>query len=372
MAKVKLTISSIFNGMAPSAMFGTKDEYQLAIGIDPDMPLSDQSTDIKTGGCIRPVNYTAFSDTAVTSYPIAILTTPKTALVYVVLANGRLISYTSAFATETLIGTVAGGVASGALYYNNYIYIMTPTNVSRYGPLDGTAALVDSVWTGATLGSLTALTNTTYPNSLMSVPYLNHFGVTHIDNNIYFLDFLNGKGMVHAIKTKKTTAEGDTNDGSAYNIVNLPMNYLPISISSYGENLVVSACFTSNGTIIQGKAALFFFNPADTVKSFYQAVNLPDTICSGLKYINGILYGLSGDLNGGYRIFRYAGGETIQTLKIIEEGNPPLQGAVAAIGNRIVWAADTTTPVVASGLYGYGSKSDLFPRGLHNICVTTF
>lgn len=375
MAKKVYTIKSIFEGLAPSALFGATGEFQAALGIDPDMPLTDDSTDKKTGGAIRPVNYTSFSGAEVTSYPIAILTTPKTSLVYVVLANGRIISYTSSFASETLIGTVSGGVANGAFYYNNYIYVIGTTNVSRYGPLDGVAALTDGVWTGATLGSLTALVNTTYPTGKLGVSYLNHFGVTHVDGCAYFLDYKDGIGMVHRISTKKVTAEGDTNGtviASAYNVLDLPFNYMPMTISSYGNNLIVAASFTSNGTIVQGKAALFFFNPSDTTPSFYQILNLPDSICSGLKYNNGILYGLSGDLAGGYRLWQYIGGDSIQTLKIIEEGYPPLQGAVDAVGSRIVWAADNSVPVAASGLYGYGTKSDLFPRGLHHIAAATF
>ena len=82
MAKLKISISSIFEGQAPSFAFGSKGQYQVGIGIDPDMPLTDDTTDLKTGGAIRPVNYTAFSDTTVTSYPVSILTTPKNTNVY--------------------------------------------------------------------------------------------------------------------------------------------------------------------------------------------------------------------------------------------------------------------------------------------------
>jgi len=360
--------------MTPSYAFGSKSQYQAAIGIDPDMPLSDDTTDLKAGGAIRPVNYTAFSSTNVTSYPVAILTTPKNTNVYAVLADGKLISYDSALGTETAIGAASGG-ASHAIYYNNYIYITTPTNVSRYGPLDGSPALVDSVWTGATLGSLTALTNTTYPTSILSVKYPNHFMTTHVDGCCYILDYANGKGMVHKISTKKVTNEGDTNGTtitSAYNILDLPFNYMPMTISSFGNDLVLAASFTTNSSIIQGKAALFFFNPADTTPSFYRTVNLPDAVCTGLKYVNGILYGISGDLAGGYRVWRYIGGDAVEILKIIESGYPPLPQTVEAIGNRLVWAADTTYPATTSGIYAYGSKSDLFPKGLHHIAITTF
>ncbi len=101
-------------------------------------------------------------------------------------------------------------------------------------------------------------------------------------------------------------------------------------------------------------------------------MKLPDPICSVLKYVNGVLYGLSGSLNGGYRLFRYVGGDAIETLKIIEDGFPPLQNAADFAGNRLVWGANTTLPIVSSGLYAYGSKSDLFPRGLHHIAISGF
>lgn len=374
MAKLQIKINTIFDGFQPSALFGQDDEYLSAIGIDPDMPITDAATDVKTGGVIRPVQYGTFSGGLVDSHPIWIGTTPKTTKIYAVLGNGKLLSYTSSFGSETLIGQVSAANARGAAYYNNYIYIATGTNVSRYGPLDGTPTLTDGVWTGSTLGTLTAPVDTLYPSNLLGTTYLNHFMTTHVDGSLYFLDYKAGVGMVHMINTKKTTNEGDTNDTtkpSAYNVLDLPFNYMPISISSFGNDLVVSASLTQNGTISQGKSALFFFNPADVTPSFYRIVKLPDPICTGLRYENGILYGFSGQTNGkGYRLFQYVGGDTIQTLKQLDHGYPPMQGAVDAIGNKLAWAADTTVPMTASGLYGYGSKSDLFPRGLHHLATS--
>lgn len=374
MAIEKVTIDSISDGFMPSALFGGPGQYSGAVGIDPDFPLTDAATDLKAAGAIRPTAYSAFSSSEMTGYAIAIFTVPKNTNIYAVLANGKLLSYDNAFGTPTTVGTVAGSNAGGAFYYNNYIYITgtgsSKDNVSRYGPLDGSPSLVDDVWKGATLGSLTALGNATYPTSLLSVLYPNHWGITHVDNCAYFLDYASGKGMVHKISTKKVTNEGDTNGttiASAYDILDLPLNYLPMTICSYGNNMVVAGVFTTDGTIRQGRAALFFFNPSDTTPSFYNVTNLPDSICSAMWYENGELFGISGDLNGGYRLFHYLGGAAIETLSYIEEGNPPLPGAISSIGSRLVWAADTTIPMVSSGLYGYNSKSSLFPMGLHHI-----
>jgi hypothetical protein len=374
MAKLQVSIDSVSDGFMPSASYGSPGQYSVAVGIDPDMPLTDATSDMKAAGAIRPVAYSAFSGSEVTSHPISILTTPKNTNTYTVLGNGRMISYDSAFANATLVATSLSGKAGGAFYYNNYIYI-TGTgagsdDVGRYGPLDGSPSYTDSVWKAATLGSQTALVNTTYPTSILSTLYPNHWGTTHVDGSAYFLDYKDGVGMVHKISTKKVTSEGDTNSTitpSAYNILDLPYNYLPISICSYGNNMVVSATHSTSGSIKQGKAALFFFNPADTTPSFYNITNLPDTICSALWYENGEIYGTSGDIGGGYRLFHYLGGASIETLAYIEEGNPPLQGAVSSMSNRLVWAADISIPMTSSGLYGYGSKSGLFPMGLHNI-----
>lgn len=369
------TISSIFEGQTPSGVFGQPGQFLTSIGIDPDVPLSDGEVDYKTAGLLRPVTYEAFSSVAVDAPVIEIITNPKDLLTYVVLSNGKIFSYAFGddIASETYIGQVADSVARGADYYNNYIYIRTVDDVSAYGPLNGSPSLVDHVWTGATLGAQTALTDTDYPTTLLGLGYLNHYGTVHVDNALYFLDFKDGVGMVHKIKTTKGTFEGDTNDGSAYNILDEPLSDIPMTISRYANDLVVACSFSTQQNTLQGRCSLFFFNPTDTIPSFYREVPLPDAICSALWYVNGTLYGISGDLDGtGYRLWKYLGGDVIQTLKMIEDGYPPLQSAITAVANRIVWGANTTYPIVSSGLLAFGSKSDLFPRGLHNIARSGF
>lgn len=427
----------------PSALFGSENQYLQAIGIDPDVPLTDSATDIKTGGSIRPVQYAQFSGAEIDAAPIAIITEPKSDLTWVVLSNGKIIAYEDDLtsANSHSIGQVSGNKARGAWYYNNYIYITTPTDVSRVGPLNtlpfdgqtgnfttgltitgGTSGataviisqvdagatgtltldqisgtfldnetitdsgsgsatvnrtfaslLTDGVWTGATLGSQTALKDSGYPVTLFNIGYLNHFGFAHTNGVSYFLDFKDGLGYIHKIQTTKTTNQGDTNDGSAYGSVgalSLPFDYIPITACSYGIDVAVTATPTSDTTVNQGNAILAFWDAAEEL--FYRIIKLPDPICSVLKYVNGTLYGLSGSLNGGYRLWRYVSGDVIETLKIIEDGLPPLQMAADFAGNRLVWGANTTLPIVSSGLYAYGSKSDLFPRGLHHIAVSGF
>jgi hypothetical protein len=445
--KVPIIIGSIFEGFMPSALFGGENEYLQAIGIDPDVPLTDSATDLKTGGCIRPVQYSAFSDTEIDAAPLAIITTPQSDLTWVILANGKIVAYddTLIAADSHSIGQVTGNIARGAFYYNNYIYIIgtgaAHDDVSRVGPLNtlpydgqsgnftvglvvtgatsgatgtivadvdagatGTLTLnqvsgifennenitdsstgaavvnrtfasliTDNVWKGATLGSQAALGDGTYPTTLFGIGYLNHFGIAHSDGAAYFLDYQDGQGYIHKIQTKKTTNQGDTDDGSAFQSVgdlSLPLDYIPITCCSYGNDLVVSGTKTVDSTVNQGNAMLFFWDAAEEL--FYRKITLPDPICSVLKYVNGTLYGISGDISGGYRLWRYVGGDAVETLKIIEDGYPPLQGAADFVGNRIVWGANTTLPIVSSGLYAYGSKSDMFPKGLHHIAISSF
>lgn len=441
MARKVITIDSIFEGFMPSALYGSQGQYLLGIGIDPDVPLTDSATDIKTGGAIRPVQYTQFSSTEIDAAPIAIITEPKSDMTWVILSNGKIVAYKDALtsATSYSIGQVTGSTARGAWYYNNYIYITTATDVSRVGPLNtlpydaqsgnftagltvtggtsGATGIIVSDVDGGTAGTLTlqqisgifvdnetitdtstgsatvnrsfasligntfwtstlsetALTDTGFPTTLFSIGYLNHFGFAHSDGASYFLDSKNGRGFIHKLQTTRTTNQGDTDDGSAYQSVgdlSLPFDFVPVTAVSYGIDIVISGSRTVDTTTNQGNAILCFWNAADEL--FYRIIKLPDPICSNLKYVNGVLYGLSGDINGGYRLFRYVGGDAIETLKIVEDGYPPLQMASDFAGNRFVWGANTTTPVITSGLYAYGSKSDLFPRGLHHIARTSF
>lgn len=368
-----IRIESVFDGWQPSFHFGRKGQFLRSIGIDPDVPLSDSASDIITSGVIRPVKYAKFSGSNVTGYPIAIFTTPKNALIYAVLSNGRCVSYDSSLGSETLVFTTSLQTVTGAFYYNNYIYVINDTDIARYGPLDGTPALVENVWTGATLGLQSALTNNQTLQTRNSVPYLNHPHYVHVDNKAYFCDYKNGQGYVHYVRTKKTTAEGDTNDGSTYGSPAgasfLPFNYIPMAIGAYGNDLVIAAALTSNGSIVQGSCSLFFW---DTVSpNFYRAVPIPDAICTVLRYQNGTLEGLSGNMTGGVRHFKYLGGDSISTIDYIEEGHPPMQNAACFFGNRFVWGAFLTYPDNVAGLMAHGSKSDLFPRGLHHIAVSS-
>lgn len=226
MSTIIVKQESIDGGISPTYFGDTKrNQYRIGLGIDPDITMiSGVSTSAyKMSNCVMPVGYTKFSSTEVDAYPIKWITPPaSTEYVYCVLSNGKLVRYTSVLGTPTTIGTVTGNVANGAEYYNDYIYITTGTDVSRYGPLSGAAALTNTVWTGATLGALTALGNAvTYP-TINGVPIPKHWMHSHVDGQLYLLDFIqgagaSGQGIVNVIRTTTT----GTNNGSAYNVLDL-------------------------------------------------------------------------------------------------------------------------------------------------------
>ena len=374
MAKKIIKIESINGGWASNARYAASDQFSWSEGIDPDKDIDTATGSPQPSGMLSPTAYSKFSGANVNKFPIAIITTPKDTNIYVVLKNGRLISYTSSFGSETLIGTVTGSNADGATYYNNYIYIFgtgaSKDDVSRYGPLNNSPTLVDNVWKGATLGSQTALTNTQYPTLNFGGDLLNHWGHVHTDSALYFCDVVNGQGVIHKIKTTKTTDEGDTNNGSTFNVLDLPIGFLPTDIESYGTDLIVLATSSSQTTVIQGLASLFLW---DTISdSFYRQVPLLDSLATAIINHNGVIKIWSGAGTAGnvMRLSAYYGGFSVSELKGVTAGFPPAQGAVDFIGDRIIFGTSfsvSSTQGNQNQVLSYGSIYSGNRLGFHSI-----
>lgn len=381
--------NSVWGGQSPSQYYAGDGQYLIGIGIDPFLPISDSAGDRRSSGVLRPSAYAKFSSTVVDGYPIWIGTVPELTNIYSVLQNGDLVSHSSAFGSETLVGTVTGTTSGGAAYYNNYLYIATGTDVSRYGPLDGTPAITNTVWTGTTLGSQTALVDTTYP-TLRGVELPNHPMHTHIDGKLYVGDYdstsstdtTRGKGLIHAISTKFSTTEGTGNNGSTYNVLDLPPGWMPIAIESYGNDLVIAAFQTTNATLTQGRSALFFWNTID--QSFDNIVYLPDSLVTALKNVNGQLFVFSGSISNGagesngYRVSVFVGGQSIQTLFYSDTGCPPFPSGVEAIGDRVYWGTFETVQTTTPGTPTYycvvkalGTKNPAVPAGVHSVAKSS-
>ena len=358
----QITITSILGGQAESFYLGGKGSFNSSIAVDPDQPTS--SGNIKSSGSLIPVGYSKFSSTGLTGYPKWIVTNPKNTLTYVYDSAGNLISYTSGLTGESVISTIANATGNGMVYYNDYIYVFRNTDVDRYGLLSGTPSLTSGVWTGATLGSQTALANTTYP-TLRGCAMPNHPAIVHGDGALYFLDYVGGQGVVHKI----LTTVGGTNNGSAYNVLDLPFGYYPTCLASYGNDLVIGAIQTSSDVaVIQGKAAIFFWDTTNA--SFYRMTQLQDPIVSALLNTNGTFYIFSGNTVGGVRVSKYLGGDVLSQITFQNEGFPPFAGAVEGIGNKIMWGGFVEYPEKAAIVSSYGSVNNL-PMGLQCIARAT-
>ena len=375
MAKRTINISSILGGIAPSLYLGGANQFLDSVSVDPDLPVDDSGiSTIRTSGVLVPTRYGDFSSTNLTAAPLWITTNPKDTNTYVYAANGRMVSYSSALTSgsEALAFTAATSTGNGAAYYNNYLYYASNTDVGRYGPLDGSPAKDDDAWTTSVLGTQTALTDTTYP-SFNSIEMPNHPMFKHVDNRLYFGDVIGtgddqGKGTIHMIRTRKGSDEGDTNNGSTAEVLKLPFGFKPTCIGSYGTDLVIGAIQTTDSTINQGNAALFFWDTFST--NYYRQVTLPDPFVTALLNNNGVLYTWSGNNVDGVRISSYIGGDSIKQIGYLEEGFPPFAGAVDAVGNRISWGANKTNPSTAACVYSIGSKTNL-PEGMNNIAITS-
>ena len=365
--KFEVKIESILGGQSRDLYNGSPDQFHISIGIDPDIQLINTNAN-KTSGAIVPSSYAEFSSTVLTGDPMWAISSPKDTNLYVVTDDDELISYSSSLGSEAEIGngyadTSESGNGNGAAYYNNYIYMATTIDVARYGPLDGTAAITKSYWSGTL--SLGALTNTTYTN-LRGVFIPNHPMHVHSDNKLYFGDITGGQGVIHYFQTSKTTDEGDTNNGSTFNALDLPFGYRPVDIESWGTDLAVLAVEGLNANVIQGKSSLFLW---DTVAdSFYLKADIQDPFATALLNHNGHLYIWSG-ASRGCRVSVYEGGYSARTLGIVQEGAPPFAGAVAAIGERIMWGSYTDYPFDSASVFAMGYK-DKFDTAIHNIINT--
>ena len=376
MAELTFRIESIFEGQSSTQYFGSENQFNTSVAIDPDLPIG---SDVKTSGMLVPTRYEKFSGTEIDGFPNWIVTQPKTTNSFVYTSAGKLHSFNSSLvmrATDekstALPISITGGAGNGTAYYNNFIYLAEATDVSQYGGMDQGAsiALTENVWTGAKLGSLAALTNTTYP-SIRGTPIPNHPMHVHGDNSCYFGDVVDGQGVLHKIRTTKTTIEGDTNDTSVFNALDLPFGFFPTDIESWGTDIVIAAIQTTDTTINQGRAAIFVWEPTN-VDSFYRGpIYLPDPLVTAMSNINGVVHIWSGNSVNGVRISRYIGGDTIEEIVYLEEGVPPFAGAVDALGSRLVFGGYTTYPVASASVLSFGSKRRDLPRGLHNIVKTT-
>lgn len=344
-------------GRSPLLNFASKGQYISSIGIDPDFPISD--TDKLPSGFLRPTSMADFSGVNVNATPLWLSTNPKNELVYAYLANGKLVSYSSALASETLRTTVTTSSGNGMAYYDNYLYLAKNADIARYGRLDGSPTVTQAYWTSSL--SLTALTNTTYPSidpSGANVEMPNHVMHRHTDDKLYICDVhANGYGIISYIKTKKTTNQGDTDDGSTYNALDFDYGLYPTTIATYQTNLAVAVIEGVSTSVRQKNAKMSFWDTTSDSFSLITDDELPDPLITAVLNVNGVLWVASGSAKGGCRISKYVGGYHSQQVFYDPHMLPPLQGAFAHLLNRVVFGSAVDYPANYGLVTAIGSSS---------------
>lgn len=381
MAKIQVKIESILGGRGSLSDFGQIGQFKDSLAIDPDR--SALGNGLRSSGLLVPtpsISLGTFSGSGIDDEILWMNTTPKDDDVYVYDRAGKV--YTVRLSSY-LISDLNAGIAltastgNGATYYDNYQYFCKNTNVCRYGPLSGARTYNQAYW-GTTL-SMTALSNgVTYPALRTGTTrYPNHVMHVHLDDKLYICDVpssgaKNNSGVVHYIRTRRDTVEGDTNNGSTWNALDLGFGIFPTALASFGTDLAIAAYEgdTSSGNTRGKRAKVFFWDT--TSSSFNKEVELPDPFCSALKNVNGTLYTFSGNPGDlGVRICKFVGGYTFEEVAYLEDSQMPPQGAVDHLMSRILFGGFSSSMSNFGSLYALGSRIGKISTGIFNIMRTS-
>lgn len=378
--RLQIRINSILGGQSPLAYLSKEDQFLSSGGIDPSAPSDDGVTNLWAlpSGIIRPTPAEFEGYLGTSAKPLWIQTQPKDDLLYVYDSVGSVHTLTKPGYTITGLGDLNDGgdaAGNGMAYYDNYMYFARATTIARYGPLDGTPAFTDDYWVG-TLG-LTALSNTSYPQDISSVPFPNHILHRHSDGRLYIADVVDNTGTLHYIQTTKTTIEGDTNNGSTYDKVNVGYGLWPTAMESYGENLVIAfyeGPFDSTAERKSRAKVAFWDTNSDNVNQITW-VEYPDDYISAIKNANGVLYFISGTPGAyGFRVMRYVGGYSFEEVAKIKFSEMPMPGATDAIADQLLFGGSTDKPFdtayLRPAIYSLGLQTGGITRGLFNIFHT--
>lgn len=362
-----ILINSILGGESLTSHFATKDQFGDSLGIDPAYPLDSttlatNSRVMKASGLLRPVGSAKFSGTTITNAPMWQVPNPKNSLVYVYDARSSAYSIDPTGPTVTALsdaGTLSStGHGDGCEYYDNYIYFSTPSDLTRYGPLDGTPGFQISYWQ-ATLG-LSAIPEISTPGVVFNtnLGYPRKVLKRHSDGKMYIgHKTAGGQGAISYVSTTKTTVEGDTNNGSTFSKLVFGYGLFPVAIESYGGGLAIalmenSAISTTGG---KNRAKLAFWDTVSTNFNSMLWVEFPDELITAIKNVNGVLYIASGNYNQyGCRISRYVGGYSIKEVAYYESAIPPFQGAMDGTANNLIFGSTTDIPEQAGAVYSVG------------------
>lgn len=376
--RYQIKIESVLGGHSPTTHFAAANQYKASYGIDPGSPINDTinaTYGTKPSGLLRPTISSTLTGT-LNNTPFWMDGVRGTTTIFVYDRGGSAYTFSPSGSTFTGLsdaGTLSNSSGNGMAYYDNYLYFAKDTDITRYGPLDGTPGFVDNYWTG-TLGK-TALTDTYYPlhnagGSYSNLP--NHFLHRHSDGRLYIADAVDNQGTLHFIQTTKTTVEGDTNNGSTYDYINVGYGLMITCMETYGEFLVM-ALFERDGTGNQtgrGKstrAKVAFWDTTSQNINSITWVEFPDGLITAMKNVNGTLYVFSAPAERafGYRVSRYVGGYSFEEVWSSEDGVSPFPGAVDGTSNRLVFGSRQAVPDTRGVAFSLGlSTNNLSNQGI--------
>ena len=355
--------------------FNGAGQFRASLGIDPAQPIDDLDTAYSSvaSGILRPVAAQNFTSSTIVKAPMWMNTNPKDGNVYVLDYQGSTYSLSSALTSATALsdGGTMSGTGNGSAYYDNYQYFAKGTDICRYGPLNGAPTFTGNYWTGA-LGKA-ALTDTTYPTDFLNgIRYPNHPMHRHSDGKLYFGDVSGNQGIINKISTTKTTVEGDTNNGSTLAALTFGYGLWPMAIESYNSGLAIALFEGSSVNLRQTRAKLAFWDTTSNNFNTIVWVEYPDSLITALRNVNGILYVFSGNYrSAGFRITKFTGGYSFHEVYYSETGQPPFQGAVDAIVNRVLMGTYTTIPEPAGCVYSVGLQKHALGQGIFNTSRAT-
>lgn len=365
--------------------FAAPDQFRASIGIDPSIPISDD-IDLGTAsipsGVLRPIGVSDLSESnqTINGIPLWLGGHPKAGFSNNFMYDAAGSVYTITSLTVSSCGDLNdGGSASGngMAYYDNYMYFARDTTIARFGPLSSVSpTFTDDYWVG-TLGK-TALTNTPY-RQFFNVSggilgrYPNHVMHRHSDGKLYIADVVDNQGTIHYIQTKKTSVEGDTDNGSTYDKVNVGYGLWPTAMESYGTSLVIAfneTEITSGGNVRTIAKIAFWDTTSDTVNVNQITWNeFPDEYITAIKNVNGELYFISGFApfglgTFGFRLTRYIGGNSFEEIAKFPAGSPPPAGAVDGFGQRLVFGGFTIVPETRACAFSHGTNISGISTGI--------
>jgi hypothetical protein len=254
--------------------------------------------------------------------------------------------------------------SDGAMYFTNFNYgqgevnkILTASSMKVSGGGIEVGDFIEGQTSGTTATVLaierdvnTSFTGSKYKEARMAV--VNRDGAFTVGETVKNIE--GGE-----VEVTEALVNGNINIGSDKSVLKLPTGYKPVSLTGVGTDIAVSAVKTNSN------ASIYLWDTFDT--SFYRSVQLPYETTSAMLTHNGTPY-IWGGNSDGYSLSYYTGGN-IEPIVYVDNGDLPLQGAVAGNHSRILWGCSQEYPESKGCVRAWGSKSKAL-QGLHNIIAT--